>query len=135
LGALLLDSLQKSSGLADSVVNGRDALMRVQFDVPARLERIIKIIQICELIAFSIYIELYEFYGYTLHTVPNKAAGEIYPLNLHGHWVYLNYSQHRWLAIFGYLAAFFGASFASICAYAFHQHRKGREGFATIRLP
>jgi hypothetical protein len=100
--------------------------MDTRFVASARLELIIKIIQILMLGALFLYFALYSFYGGTLGTAPNVATGEIYPLNLHGHIVYLSRLQHRGLEGFGALTLFFGAIFASICAYLFYRQKKGR---------
>jgi ammonia channel protein AmtB len=99
--------------------------MDTRYVASARLEIIIKIIQILMFATFSIYIGLYIFYGYTLGIAPNRIAGEIYPLNLHGHIVYLNRLQHQRLEAFRALALFFGAIFASILAYIFYRRMKG----------
>lgn len=85
----------------------------------------IKTIQIIFLASFLVYIGLYIFYGFTLATVPNKAIGAIFPLNLHGHIVYLDRSPHQWLRAFGSLAFFFGAIFASIGAIMLYRHGTG----------
>ena len=92
---------------------------------PARKEMMINIILIIFFISFFIYIGLYIFYGDTLATIPNKVTGEIFPLNLHGHIVYLNRSQHQWLKAFGSLSFLFGATFASIVAIMLYRHGPG----------
>jgi ammonia channel protein AmtB len=92
---------------------------------PVRQEMMIKIILIIFFTLFFIYIGLYTFYGYTLATVPNKVTGEIFPLNLHGHIVYLNHSQHELLKAFGSLSFLFGAIFASTVAIMLYRHGTG----------
>lgn len=89
-----------------------------------RLGMIIRIIQILGFSAFFVYIGLYIHYGYTLDTVSNKTAGEIYPLNLHGHMVYLSRLQHLRLEVSGALALFFGAIFATVASIGLYQQRK-----------
>lgn len=100
--------------------------MRIQFEVPARLERPIKVILAITFAAFFIFIGLSIFYEYTSGTVPNSVTGEIYPLSQHGHTVYLSPSQHRWLETSESLALFFIAFFVSMCAYAFYQHKRAK---------
>jgi hypothetical protein len=84
-----------------------------------------RIIQIIFLASFLVYIGLYIFYGFTLATVPNKVTGAIFPLNLHGHIVYLNRSQHQRIKTFGSLAFLFGAIFTSIGAIMLYRHGTG----------
>jgi hypothetical protein len=93
--------------------------MDTRFVASARLEVIIKIVQASMFALFLVYVELYIFYGYTQAVVPNRVADEIYPLNLHGHVVYLNHVQHQRLEAFGASALFFGAIFACILVYIY----------------
>jgi ammonia channel protein AmtB len=103
----------------------RGTFMNTRLLSPARQEMMLKIILAAFFISFFIYIALYIFYGYTLATVPNKATGEMFPLNLHGHIVYLSRSQHQLLKAFGSLSFLFGAIFASIGAIMLYRHGTG----------
>jgi ammonia channel protein AmtB len=85
----------------------------------------LRIIQIIFLASFLVYTGLYIFFGFTLATVPNKVTGAIFCLNLHGHIVYLNRSQHQLLKAFGSLAFLFGAIFALIGAIMVYRHGQG----------
>jgi hypothetical protein len=99
--------------------------MGSRYAVPVRPGVITRIVQILFLSFFFVYIELYTFYGTTLGTVRNVETGEIYPLNMHGHIVYLNPLQHRRLDLFFALGMFFGAIFGSIVLYGIYRQRKG----------
>jgi hypothetical protein len=83
-------------------------------------------------IPFSIYIGLYSFYGWTLSVVPNHAKGEIYPLNLHGHIVYLNHAQHLRLEAFQVLAMILFAMFVSTGFILLYRNRRRRASSPPI---
>lgn len=100
--------------------------MDTRFVASARQERMLNCILILAFISFFIFIGLSLFYACTLSTVPSKATGNIYPLNVHGYIVYLNSSQNHWFKTFGALSFLFGAMFASTAAIMLYFHRKRR---------
>lgn len=65
--------------------------------VPPPYDRLIRMIYALGVIFFLLYMGLFHYYAWTLNTVPNAAMGAIYPLNMHGHVVYLNRFQNRCL--------------------------------------
>lgn len=96
-----------------------------RFVMPPWLDTIVKIVQVSGFATFFVYMGLYFHYTYTLSTVPNQKAGEMYPLNMHGHLVYLNHQQNLRLEFWGWLAFFFAAIFGLLWVYIFYR-QKGR---------
>jgi hypothetical protein len=91
--------------------------MPPNFVVPRWLDVTTKIVRMLGFGAFFVFLGLFFHYSYTLSTVPNQRAGEIYPLNNHGHIVYLNHQQNLRLDLWGWLAALFAVIFVLIWAY------------------
>lgn len=98
--------------------------MDSRFVVPRWLDAIVKIVQVSGFAAFFVYLGLYFHYAYALRTVPNQMSGNIYPLNMHGHVVYLNHLQHLRLEIPGTLALVFATIFGLLWVYIFYRQKK-----------
>ena len=99
--------------------------MDSRFVMPRWLDKIVKIVQVSGFAAFFVYVGLYFHYAYTLSTIPNQMAGEIYPLRMHGLVVYLNHQQNLRLEFWGWLAFFFGAIFGLLLLYLLSAKREG----------
>lgn len=74
--------------------------------------------------AFIVHIGLHQWWGWTLNIVPDEARGEIYPLNLHGHIVYLNRIQHLWIEYTKLLSLVFGLSLGVVGFVIQRRHKQ-----------
>lgn len=70
---------------------------RTPLKLSRREDLIAKIVISLFFCAFGKLIGLTQWWGWTSSTVLNHPLGAVYPLNLHGHIVYLNRIQHLWI--------------------------------------
>jgi hypothetical protein len=101
--------------------------MRISIPVPPRYEWPLRIVLSAYFLFFVIYNGLFFFYASKLKTTPNPALGSIYPLNMHGHIVYLNHFQHQCMFAAGSCAFASGAIFGAILLVLYLRGRKAAQ--------